>query len=162
MSPIIPLEIAQNIVSPHAYAEDTPMQEAFTWLRKEMPFGRAEMEGIEPFWVATKQSDIREIERQNELFHNGDKSTILTTIDADTKVREMMGARPILCAPSCRWTIPITSTIASSRSLGSCHKTSEALSHAFAKLPKALLIGWKTWARSAILRAMSPSSIHFM
>jgi cytochrome P450 len=92
----IPHEIAHNIIDPMAYAEDTPMQEAFTWLRREMPFAKVEYDGVSPFWVATKQDDIRNIERQNELFHNGDLSTILTTIEADQKVREMMGGSPHL------------------------------------------------------------------
>jgi cytochrome P450 len=44
----------------------------------------------------TRHADILEVERQNELFHNGDRATTLVTIEADAKVREMMGGSPHL------------------------------------------------------------------
>lgn len=91
---MIPDKIAQTIIDPKAYAAETPVDEAFTWLRREMPLAQAEPLGIEKFWVVTRQADIREVERQNDLFHNGDKSTTMTTIEADAKVREMMGGSP--------------------------------------------------------------------
>ncbi len=93
---IIPEEIALAIMEPKSYAEDTPMHEAFTWLRKELPLGQAQVEGFDPFWVVSRQAHIREVERQNELYHNGDRSTVLTNIEADQKVREMMGGSPHL------------------------------------------------------------------
>ena len=40
--------------------------------------------------------DIQTVEKQNELFHNGDRSTVVTTIEADKKVRAMMGGSPHL------------------------------------------------------------------
>jgi len=92
----IPQEIAQDVVDPKAYAEEERSHKALTWLRREMPLAKAEIEGVDPFWIVTKQDDIREVEKQNELFHNGDRSTILTTIEADNKVREMMGGSPHL------------------------------------------------------------------
>ncbi|MEY3260099.1 MAG: hypothetical protein RIT46_928, partial [Pseudomonadota bacterium] len=49
-----------------------------------------------PFWVVTRHADILEVERQNDLFHNGDRSAVVTTIAADKKVREMMGGSPHL------------------------------------------------------------------
>ena len=63
------------------------MHEAFRWLRANNPLGRAELEGIYPFWVVTKHADILEISRQNDLFHNGDMPTTFTTIEGDAKVR---------------------------------------------------------------------------
>lgn len=91
---MIPLDIANTIVNPKAYAEETPIDEAFTYLRREMPLAQAEPEGVERFWAVTKQADIREVERLNDIFHNGDKATTMTTIEADAKVREMMGGSP--------------------------------------------------------------------
>lgn len=93
---ILPQDIAETIVSPKAYAEETPVQEAFTKLRRDMPLGRAELPGFEPFWVVTKHADIKNVESQNELFHNGDKATVLTNIEADRKVRQIMGGSPHL------------------------------------------------------------------
>ena len=92
----IPQDVAQTIVDPFAYADGKRVDDAFAWLRKEAPLAQAQPEGFDPFWVVTRHADILEVERQNELFHNGDRSTVVTTIEADRKVREMMGGSPHL------------------------------------------------------------------
>lgn len=91
----IPQEHAANLVDPAAYA-DARIHDTYRWLRKNEPFGVAEVEGVDPFWVATKHEDILEISRQNDLFHNGDRNPVLTSQVADRKVREMMGGSPHL------------------------------------------------------------------
>ena len=93
---LIPDDIARTILSPLAYAEDTPVHEAFRWLRANEPLGRAEVDGCFPFWVVAKHADILEVSRQNALFHSGDRATTFTTIDGDRKVREMTGGSPHL------------------------------------------------------------------
>lgn len=92
----IPADIAKDIVDPTAYADGERVDQAFAWLRREAPLDVAQPEGFDPFWVVTRHADILEVERQNELFHNGDRATVLTTIEADRKVREMMGGSPHL------------------------------------------------------------------
>ncbi|HEX2594690.1 MAG TPA: cytochrome P450 [Rhizomicrobium sp.] len=92
----IPQHIAETIVDPKAYAAGTPIDEAFTYLRRTNPLGRAELDGFDPFWVVTKNKDILEVERNNELYHNGDRSTVLTNKTSDQKVRAMMGGSPHL------------------------------------------------------------------
>ena len=91
----IPNEYAANLVDPKAYA-DGRIHETYAWLRANNPFGLAEIEGFDPFWVATKHADILEISRQNALFHSGDKATVITNKAADTAVRAMMGGSPHL------------------------------------------------------------------
>jgi hypothetical protein len=91
----IPAEQAQTLVSPQAYADGT-IHETYRWLRHNEPLGVAEVEGVDPFWVATRHADILEISRQNALFHNGDRNPVLTSQVADRKVREMMGGSPHL------------------------------------------------------------------
>lgn len=93
---MIPQDIAHTIIDPKAYAAEKPVDEAFTWLRREMPLAQAQPEGFDPFWVVTKHRDILEVERQNDLFHNGDRSTVVTNISSDQKVRAMMGGSPHL------------------------------------------------------------------
>ena len=93
---MIPQDIAQTIVDPKAYADGKRVDDAFAFLRREMPLAQAQPENFDPFWVVTKHADILEVERQNELFHNGDRATTLTPIDVDKKVREMMGGSPHL------------------------------------------------------------------
>jgi cytochrome P450 len=93
---MIPQPIAHTIIDPKAYAAEKPVDDAFTWLRREMPLAVAEPDGVDPFWVVTKHRDILEVERQNEIFHNGDRSTVLTSKTSDQKVRAMMGGSPHL------------------------------------------------------------------
>ncbi|MDE2488773.1 MAG: cytochrome P450, partial [Alphaproteobacteria bacterium] len=91
----IPHDIARKLGEPHAYATDE-IHEVYRWLRRNEPFGVAEIEGVDPFWVATRHADILEISRQNALFHSGDRSPTLTTIEMDQRVRAMMGGSPHL------------------------------------------------------------------
>lgn len=91
----IPDDKAANLVDPTAYA-DGRIHETYAWLRANNPFGLAEIEGFDPFWVATKHADILEISRQNALFHSGDRATVITNKAADTAVRAMMGGSPHL------------------------------------------------------------------
>ena len=92
----VPAEIATNIVDPKAYADDTRLHEAFHWLRHNMPIGRIELPGYDPFLAITRHADILTVERQNEIFHNGDRPTTLTTQEADQKVRALTGGSPHL------------------------------------------------------------------
>ena len=92
----IPVDIANTIVDPKAYADGDRIDQAFAQLRRESPLEVAQPDGFDPFWVVTRHADILEVERQNELFHNGDRATIVTNIEADRKVREMMGGSPHL------------------------------------------------------------------
>lgn len=91
----IPDGHARNLIDPTAYG-DGRIHETYAWLRANNPFGLAEVEGFDPFWVATKHADILEISRQNGLFHSGDRSTVITNKAADTAVRAMMGGSPHL------------------------------------------------------------------
>jgi len=90
----IPEHIAHEIVDPKAYADGKRVDDAFTWLRANAPLDVATVEGFDPFWVVTRHADILTIEKQNDLFHNEDRSATLTTIEADKRVRAMMGGKP--------------------------------------------------------------------
>jgi cytochrome P450 len=92
----IPQTIAETIVDPKAYADGARVDDAFAYLRREMPLERAEIAGYDPFWVVTRHADILEVGRQNELFHNGDRATTLTPIEMDAKIRRLMGGSPHL------------------------------------------------------------------
>lgn len=93
---MIPQDVADTIVDPRAYQDRSRSDEAFRRLRAEAPLAVAQPQGFDPFWVVTRFDDIQAVEKQNELFHNGDRSTIVTTIEADQKVRAMMGGSPHL------------------------------------------------------------------
>ena len=89
-------DLAETIVDPRAYQDRSRSDEAFKRLRAESPLAVAQPPGFDPFWVVTRFDDIQAVEKQNELFHNGDRSTVITTIEADKKVRAMMGGSPHL------------------------------------------------------------------
>ena len=92
---LIPQSQAANLVDPTAYA-DGRIHETYAWLRANNPFGKAQIEGVEPFWVTTKHADILEISRQNALFSNGEKSPTLVSQAVDARVRQMTGGSPHL------------------------------------------------------------------
>lgn len=96
MSLSIPTEIANRIVHPATYADQKLLDDTFAWLRANQPLGIAEPDGFDPFWAVTKHADILEISRQNDLFHNGDRQTTLTTKEIDAKVRAQTGGSPHL------------------------------------------------------------------
>ncbi|HVI34489.1 cytochrome P450 [Phenylobacterium sp.] len=91
----IPQDVAEQLVNPVAYA-DGRIHEAYKWLRRNEPFGVADVEGVDPFWVAVRHAEILEISRQNSLFLNGARNPVITSQAADRKVREMMGGSPHL------------------------------------------------------------------
>ena len=77
----IPTHVAEPLVDPAAYA-DGRVHETYRWLRTNNPLGRAEIDGFDPFWVVTKHADILAVSRQNDLFHNGDRPTVVTNPSA--------------------------------------------------------------------------------
>ena len=89
-------DIAQTIVDPKAYADGDRIDAAFTRLRKESPLDIAQPEGFDAFWVVTRHADIQTVERQNDLFHNGDRPATLTNIEGERLVRQMTGGSPHL------------------------------------------------------------------
>ncbi len=91
---MIPRSIAETVVDPKAYADWPRIDEAYRWLRREAPLAWLEPEGYEPFWAVTRHADILAAERQNDLFHNGDKAIALTTLDQDAQNRAMNNGSP--------------------------------------------------------------------
>ncbi|OKO70374.1 cytochrome P450 [Bradyrhizobium sp. AS23.2] len=88
--PDIPADIAATLVNPAAYADDR-IHDTYRWLRANNPLGIARPEGFDPFWVVTKHAHIQSISRQNELFHNADRPTTLTTRSVEERVRKITG-----------------------------------------------------------------------
>jgi len=93
---VISKEISNIIVDPASFADWDKSHDAYTEIRRTSPLAVAEPDGFDPFWVVSKFDDILAVERDNTLFHNGDRSTILTTIEADKQVREITGGSPHL------------------------------------------------------------------
>jgi hypothetical protein len=86
----IPADIAATLVDPVAYA-DHRIHDSYRWLRANNPLGIARPERFDPFWVVTKHAHIQAISRQNDLFHNADRPTTLTTQAVEERVRKITG-----------------------------------------------------------------------
>lgn len=73
--PVIESEVAQRLVSPAAHQEWNRLEADLGRLRQEMPFGIAEVNGYDRFWVATKYADVQTISRESGVFYaNGYRS----------------------------------------------------------------------------------------
>lgn len=70
-------DVANIIVTPGSYVGDRPIERVMKTLRETNPVAWVEAEGFDPFWLVTKHADIREISRQHDLFHVGDRSLVL-------------------------------------------------------------------------------------
>jgi cytochrome P450 len=86
----LPADIVATLIDPRAYA-DRRIHDAYRWLRANNPLGIARPEQFEPFWVVTKHAHIQSISRQNELFHNADRPTTLTTRAFEARTRSITG-----------------------------------------------------------------------
>ncbi|HCF24422.1 MULTISPECIES: cytochrome P450 [unclassified Novosphingobium] len=89
-------DLARTIIDPKAYSNREVVDAAFAQIRSQHPLDKAVLEGIEPFWVVSRHADIKEIERQPEIFHNGDKSTFMTTIEGTERTKMLTGGDPNL------------------------------------------------------------------
>lgn len=89
--------IAELVVSPKAHAERTELDAAFSYLRRENPLVKLEPEGFYPFWAVTKYNDIKEIEQNHEIFHNGgDYSAVILDKGTQEQIKAISGGRPTM------------------------------------------------------------------
>lgn len=92
----MPQHLADALVSPATYADFDRTHAVFTEIRQTAPVAQAHPEGFEPFWFIGKFEDVQLVERDNDLFHAGDKATVLTTLEADAMTRASTGGSPHL------------------------------------------------------------------
>ncbi len=96
LAPVLPSEITATLIDPGAYADQHRITDAYTWLREHMPLGMAKSRNFDPFWVVTKHADILEVSKNNKVFRNGDRATILTDQYTDAMVRWLRDGSPHL------------------------------------------------------------------
>jgi cytochrome P450 len=96
MSPILPAELGDAVVSPKTYADYAYTDEIFAKIRADYPLAKLHSDIFDPFWVVSKHADILEISRQNDKFLSGHLASTLTTKSADAKVRAQTGGSPHL------------------------------------------------------------------
>jgi cytochrome P450 len=90
---LVPDDIARAVILPESYGR--PLEEvvipAGEWLRRNMPIGRAHVEGYDPVWLLSKHADIQTVATDNELFHNGDVNPLFHSQADDAFARSVTG-----------------------------------------------------------------------
>lgn len=95
-APVLPAEMTAALIEPATYADIPRLNEVYAWLRQNMPLGVAKSRYFDPFWVVTKHADILEISKNNKVFRNDDRATILTDRYTDALVRYLRDGSPHL------------------------------------------------------------------
>lgn len=70
---------AAQLADPKLFADPGAVLDLYRQLRNEAPLARAEPEGYRPFWALTRYHDIRDIERQPDIFQAGPRTVLLPT-----------------------------------------------------------------------------------
>ena len=85
----------KKIAYPETYANEKELHDIFSFMRKKDPVSWVEPDEYRPFWAITKHEDIIEIEKQNELFIN-DPRTTLMDIPTEDAIKEFTGGSHLL------------------------------------------------------------------
>lgn len=67
----LPENLAKIVADPRSYADWDNLHMSLARIRREHPFARAELDGYNPFWVASKYEDIQTVARKNNVFLSG-------------------------------------------------------------------------------------------
>lgn len=81
---------AWDIIDPAAYA-DNRAETALKWMRQNAPLGVIEYDGFAPFRVITRNADIREVGRTNDVFLSGVRPQSLIDIAGEEIIRAHTG-----------------------------------------------------------------------
>ena len=88
---IIPTELIAPLFNPATFAERGKVDELMAAVRRDYPLARAEVPGYDPHWIVSRHADIQEVSRQNDLFHNADRSATVIPQMGEALVREFTG-----------------------------------------------------------------------
>ncbi len=78
------------IADPRTYSDEDRIHAILKDLRDNDPVHWTAPEGFRPYWAITKYADILEIERQNEIFHNEPRSTLMN-VQTENDLAAMWG-----------------------------------------------------------------------
>lgn len=96
--PLIPTELIAPAFNPATFGigRREAIDQLFMRLRREYPLAIAEVPGYDPHWIVTKHEDIREISRNDHIFHSADRSKTLASQIAEKMMREWSGGMPTI------------------------------------------------------------------
>lgn len=90
-APVIPTELIAPAFNPATFGQRGVVHDLFTRLRRDYPLAIADVPGFDPHWIVTRYNDLREITRQDNIFHNADRSKTLASKIAEQLMREYSG-----------------------------------------------------------------------
>lgn len=92
-APMIPPELVAPAFAPSTFADRAAVHALFTRLRRDYPLNQVEVPGYDPHWIVTKYADLREIARQDDIFHGGDRSKTLISQAGEELVKHYTGGQ---------------------------------------------------------------------
>lgn len=92
-SEMIPPELVAPIFNPASFRDRSKVDALLTRLRQDYPLSQVEVPGYDPHWIVTKMADLREIARQDDIFHSGDRSKTLISQAGEALVKEYTGGQ---------------------------------------------------------------------
>lgn len=93
-APRIPVDLVAPLFHPATFGRRGEIHDLLTRLRREYPLAVAEVPGFDPHWIVTKAADIREISRQDAIFHSSERSKTLISKDGEALMRHYTGGLP--------------------------------------------------------------------
>ncbi|MGD9600634.1 MAG: cytochrome P450 [Gammaproteobacteria bacterium] len=91
--PRIPTELIAPVFNPVTFGQRGAVDRIFERLRREHPLAIAEVPGYDPHWIVTKYADLREVTRQDAIFHSGVRSKTLISQMGEALVKEYTGGQ---------------------------------------------------------------------
>ena len=88
---LIPTSLVAPLFNPATFAVRGAVDELLTTIRRDYPLARAEVPGFDAHWIVSRHADIQEVSRQNELFHNADRSATLIPQMGEVLVQQFTG-----------------------------------------------------------------------
>lgn len=89
--PPVPPELAAPLFDPFTFAERGRVDAILAELRRDYPLAQVEVPGYDPHWLVVRHADIQSVSRQNDRFHNADRSATLIPQAGEALVREFTG-----------------------------------------------------------------------
>ena len=90
---LIPPELVAPAFDPATFVDRDAVHSVFTRLRNEYPLNQVEVPGYDPHWMVVKYADLREIARQDDIFHGGDRSKTLISQAGEDLVKHYTGGQ---------------------------------------------------------------------
>ena len=84
----VPTALIAPLFNPTTFAESGKADGLLAEVRRDYPLARAEVPGYDPHWIVSRHADIQEVSRQNDLFHNADRSATVIPQMGETLVQQ--------------------------------------------------------------------------